>query len=78
MEITNKLIDLYQNDPIVHNIILEYVISHQKDYPTNEADWNVSLTLRIIKDFREKIIFDIMLIYKKMLDENHKLILKIL
>ena len=78
MDITEKLIKLNQNDPIVHNIISEYVTIHRMDYPINESDWNVSIIRRVIKDFREKILFDVMILYKRLLDDKDKFIRKIL
>lgn len=78
MDITEKLLELYQDDSIVRGIISRYIDRKHKNYFDNEADWRVSRTMEIIRDFREEIVFDIMLMYKKMLDENHKLILKIL
>ena len=78
MNITDKLIELDRNDPIVHNIISEYVAIHRMNYPINESDWNVSIIRRVIKDFREKILFDVMMLYKRMLDDKDKFIRKIL
>lgn len=79
MDIENKLIDLYQNDPIDHNIISGYVAKYRNNYVVGKNyPYQSNPILKVIHEHKEEIIFNLMLMYKKMLDANHKLILKIL
>lgn len=79
MDIENKLIDLYMNDSIAHNVISGYVSKYGNNYVVGKNyPYQSNPVLKVIHEHREEVIFNLMLMYKKMLDENHKLILKIL
>lgn len=78
MDIENKLIDLYMNDSIAHNVISEYVTRYRNNYIVGKNyPYQSNPILKVIHEHKGEIIFNLMLMYKKMLDENHKLILKI-
>jgi hypothetical protein len=79
MDIENKLINLHIHDAIAHNVILGFVAKYGSNYAVGkDYPYQSNPILRVIKEHREEIIFNLMLMYKKMLDENHRLILKIL
>lgn len=77
MHIIDKLIELNEKDPIVHNVILGYIVRHREDYRGGAFEHLPSLTLRIMGDFKENILFDIMMAYKRRSEDGDKLILKI-
>lgn len=79
MDIENKLINLYIHDPIAHNVISGYVAKYRNNYVVGKNyPYQSNSILKVIHEHKEEIIFNLMLMYKKMLDDNHKLILKIL
>lgn len=79
MDIENKLINLYMHDAIAHNVISRYVAKYRDNYVVGKNyPYQSNPILKVIHEHREEIIFNLMLMYKKMLDENHKLVLKIL
>jgi len=78
-KIEDKLINLYMHDTIAHNVISGYVAKYRNNYVVGKNyPYQSNPILKVIHEHKEEIIFNLMLTYKKMLDENHKLILKIL
>ena len=69
MDITAEIIKLYQNDPISHNTI-NYILAKYKIIPLN--------TIESIRQHREEILLNIILIYKKMWGMRGKIMLKAL
>lgn len=79
MDIENKLINLYMHDSIAHSVISGFVAKYRNNYVVGKNyPYQSNPILKVIHEHKEEIIFNLMLMYKKMLDANHKLILKIL
>ena len=69
MDITAELIKLYQNDPISHNTI-NYILAKYKIISVN--------AIESIRQHREEILLNIVLVYKKMWEMRGKIMLKAL
>jgi len=69
MDITAEIIKLYQNDPISHNTI-NYILAKYKIISVN--------AIESIRQHREEILLNIVLVYKKMWEMRGKIMLKVL
>ena len=69
MDITAEIIKLYQNDPISHNTI-NYILAKYKIISVN--------AIESIRQHREEILLNIVLVYKKMWEMRGKIMLKAL
>lgn len=78
MNTENKLIDLYMQDAVARSVISGYVAKYKDNYVVGKNyPYQSNPILKVIHEHKEEIVFNLMLMYKKAMDENRKLILKI-